>query len=242
MMRGATVVFPVLSILFWWVTPLTFFGSMYLALLLELLPALALAQLPLASQEDLLPRMPVYLSSVFVILVIGVLGVLVGRAELGFGFMGLGPASWSVVLGWAVGLTLAILALMGVFLLVRRRLGIRETPLLAQLLPETRTEKVSFFFVSLAAGGGEEVAYRGFLIPALILVFGWPWMAVLVSSAVFGILHAYQGWLGIVRTAVLGVVFGVSFLVMDTLWPAIVAHAALDVLVGLVFGETLMKE
>jgi membrane protease YdiL (CAAX protease family) len=58
----------------------------------------------------------------------------------------------------------------------------------------------------------------------------------------FGLLHAYQGWLGMVRTAVLGMVFATSFLVTGTLWPVIIAHAALDVLGGLVLGETLMRE
>lgn len=240
--RGATLFFPVLALLFWWVTPLSFMGSMYLALLLELLPALALAQLPLAYEEGPLPRIPVYLSSAIVILIVGALGLGIGKGEVGFGFMGLGPASWGTVWAWAMGLSLTILALMGVFLVARRAMGIRETPLLAQLLPKTRTEKVSFFFLSLAAGVGEEVAFRGFLVPALILVFGWPWMAVFVSSVAFGALHAYQGWLGMARTAVLGLVFAVAFLMTGTLWPAIIAHAVLDVLAGLVLGETLMRE
>jgi membrane protease YdiL (CAAX protease family) len=67
-------------------------------------------------------------------------------------------------------------------------------------------------------------------------------MAAVLSSLVFGILHAYQGWLGIVRTALLGMILAASFVVSGSLWPAIIAHALLDVLVGLVFAETLMKE
>jgi membrane protease YdiL (CAAX protease family) len=240
--RGTTYFFPVLTLLLWWVTPLSFLGSMYLALLLELLPGLAVAQLPLAYQEAPLPRIPVYLSSAIVILFVGALGLGVGRVELGFEFMGLGSSPWVDVVAWAAGLSAVSVALMGIFLALRRAMGIRETPLLVLLLPETPSEKAVFALLSVAAGVGEEVAYRGFLVPALILVFGNPWVAALVSSVVFGLLHTYQGWLGVVRTSVLGMVFAASFLSTGLLWPAIIAHAMLDLLAGLVLGKTLVRE
>jgi membrane protease YdiL (CAAX protease family) len=239
---GSLLFFPVLTALFWLGTPLGFWGATYLAFLLELLPALSVAQLPLVDDDGPLPRVSVYLSSAALILGIGCVGLLVGWKELGAETMGLGPATWGSVSIWTVGLFLFALLLLWGFLLYRRAVGIRESPLLIQLLPRTGTEKVLFVFLSLAAGMGEEIAYRGYLIPALTLLLGWDWGAALISSAVFGVLHAYQGWLGIARTAALGLVLATSFILSGVLWPAILAHAILDMIAGLVLGETLVGE
>jgi membrane protease YdiL (CAAX protease family) len=215
---------------------------MYLAFLLELLPALAVAQLQLVEDEGPLPRVPVYVSSAVVILGIGGMGLRVGWGELGVEAMGLAPAPWGSVLVWTVGLSLAALILLWAFLLFRKVAGVRESALLVQLLPRTGTEKVLFVFLSFAAGVGEEIAYRGYLIPVLTLLLGWEWGAAILSSVVFGLLHAYQGWLGIARTAALGMVLAASFILSGALWPAILAHAILDLIVGLVLGETFVRE
>jgi len=237
LVKGSLLFFPVLTAFFWLGTPLGFWGAMYLAFLLELLPALAVAQLPLVDDDGPLPRVPVYLSSAAVILGIGCIGLMVGWRELGAEAMGIASASWGSVFAWTVGLSLVAILLLGVFLLFRKVAGIRESALLVQLLPKTGTEKVLFVFLSFAAGVGEEIAYRGYLIPALTLLLGWDWGAAILSSAVFGLLHAYQGWLGIVRTAALGLVLASSFILSGVLWPAI-----LDLVAGLVLGETFVKE
>ena len=242
LVKGSLLFFPILTALFWLGTPLGFWGSIYLAFLLELLPALSVAQLPLVEDEAPLHRVPVYLSSAAVIVGIGWVGLMVGRKELGAEAMGLHSGTWGLVSSWTVGLTLAALILLWGFLLFRKAVGIRESPLLVRLLPKTGREKVIFVFLSLAAGVGEEIAYRGYLIPALTLLLGWDWGAALVSSACFGMLHAYQGWLGIARTAALGMVLASSFILSGLLWPAILAHAILDMIAGLVLGETLVKE
>jgi len=240
--RGSLLFFPVLAVLFWVGTPLGFWGAMYLTLLLELLPAMAVAQLPLVDEEAPLPRVPVYLSSAFLILLMGSGAWVVGRAELGPAVMGLDPVPLALLAPWALGLTVGALLLLGLSLGLRRLLGLEETPLLAQLLPRTGREKGVFVVLSMAAGWGEEMAYRGFLIPALALVLGGVWPAALLSSAVFGLLHAYQGLLGMVRTALLGFVLAGSLVLSGSLWPAIVAHAILDVVAGVFLGEVLVKE
>ena len=242
LVKGSLLFFPVLTGLFWLGTPLGFWGAMCLALLLELLPVLALAQLPLADEEVPLPRIPVYVSSAVVILGIGGIGLLVGWSEFGLGSMGLEPAPWMSVARWTGVLTFSALALLWAFFLFRKAAGISESPLLVQLLPKTRGEKVVFVFLSFSAGVGEELAYRGFLVPALSLVLGWSWGAALLSSAVFGLLHAYQGWLGVIRTTALGLVLAGSFILTGVLWPAIITHAILDVIAGIILGDTLVKE
>jgi membrane protease YdiL (CAAX protease family) len=242
LLKGSFLFFPLLAVLFWIGTPLGFLSAAYLALALELLPALGLAQLPLLDEDVPLPRLPVYLSSAGVILLMGWLGLMIGWEEFGLGAMGLLTFDPGIVLMWTGGLILAAFLLMGGFLVFRRSVGIQEAPFLEQLLPETGKEKAVFVVLSFSAGLGEEVAYRGFLVPALTLVFGSVLGAALLSSLVFGILHAYQGWLGVVRTALLGMALAAAFIFTGTLWPSILAHAMLDVLVGVVFGKTLMKE
>ena len=234
--------FPLLVWILWLWSPLGFWGCVYLALLLELLPLLGLAQLPLADDEGPFPRIPIYLSSGAIILALGWGGLLIGSREVGREFMGLGPAHPVPLILWFLGSTLGILALQLTFLLGRIRAGIKETALLHQLLPRTLPEKVVFVFLSLAAGLGEEIAFRGFAVPALILLTGSGWGAVLISSMAFGVLHGYQGWLGVARTGAMGFLLGASFLLSGSLWPVILAHATLDLVSGLLLGETLLRE
>jgi membrane protease YdiL (CAAX protease family) len=122
---------------------------------------------------------------------------------------------------------------------VRRRAKIPETRLLRELIPRTRQEKWIFAGLSFAAGVGEEVAFRGYALTALTPFLGGAWGAAAFTSLVFGLLHAYQGPVGMARTTLLGFVLAASFAVSGSLWPAIAAHVALDLLGGLLWGDRL---
>jgi uncharacterized protein len=80
----------------------------------------------------------------------------------------------------------------------------------------------------LFVGFYEEVFARGFLLRRSRQLFGGIWMPVLISSILFGLGHAYQGWAGVVQTALIGVVLARLTLYWGTLWPAVLAHAALN--------------
>ena len=60
------------------------------------------------------------------------------------------------------------------------------------------------------------------------------------ASIPFGAVHAYQGWSGAVRAGLLGFVFGVVVLLTGSVWPAVLAHAGLDLLAGLWLGRWLV--
>jgi uncharacterized protein len=60
------------------------------------------------------------------------------------------------------------------------------------------------------------------------VVFGRWWPALLVSSILFGLAHLHQGWVGAVQTMLIGVVFAAFTIRWGTLWPAILAHAGLN--------------
>jgi membrane protease YdiL (CAAX protease family) len=126
-------------------------------------------------------------------------------------------------------------------LVLGRTLRIPESRVLRDLIPETPREKVGFAFLSLTAGITEEFIFRGFLLAALTAVTGSAGVAVALSSAVFGILHAYQNPLGAARAGVLGAVLAVPLLATGSLFPSMVAHAAIDVLSGIWLAPWLLR-
>ena len=98
------------------------------------------------------------------------------------------------------------------------------------LAPHTAAELQRFDVVSITAGICEEIVYRGVLLTALASLVG-PWLAVLLSSIVFGIGHAYHG-AGAIRVVVVGLVFGLSVVLTGSLLVAMLMHAVLDLVQG----------
>jgi len=209
-----------------------------LAVLLVGLPLLTLAQLRHLGEVEVRP-LPVYVSSAVTALFLGALSLAVGARHGGLDAVGLRPLPAGALLAWSAGLAGGGVAVLFLFRAVAGRLGLRETPLLRALLPRTRRERVAFVGLSLAAGVGEELAYRGYAITLLMGALGGLGAAAL-TSIVFGVMHAYQGALGVVRTAALGGLLAWGFLAAGSLWPAIVAHAAIDVLAGTVLADRLV--
>ena len=82
----------------------------------------------------------------------------------------------------------------------------------------------------------EEIVFRGFLIGRLEAAFGGASRAttaaaVLLSSAVFGAAHAYQGPTGMLITGVLGLLFAIVYVAAGrNLWFNIVVHGVYDTL------------
>jgi CAAX protease family protein len=93
----------------------------------------------------------------------------------------------------------------------------------------------------LGAAICEEIVFRAFLIGRLEAAFGGAsrvatLAAVLLSSALFGLAHAYQGPTGILITAALGLIFACVYAYGGrNLWLNIVVHGVYDTLsLGLV--------
>jgi len=78
---------------------------------------------------------------------------------------------------------------------------------------------------------GEEVLIRGLLMRLLANIFGdttkgWL-LAVLISSAIFGLGHMGKGLAGVISSGLGGLVYGLGyFLFRKNLWPVILAHCA----------------
>ena len=212
--------------------------TILLSTLLIAMPALAVAQVPLV-RETLIQRLPAYWSSIATLWILGTISWLVGTRTDGLAAIGITLLPPVPFIAWTFGLTAAGLGIIVVFRQIAITLRLRESPLLRSLLPRTSEERRVFAVLSVAAGVGEEVAYRGYSIPVLIPIVGSVG-ALLVTSAVFGVLHAYQGTLGIFRTAAMGATLAGGFLLSGSLLPAMIAHTVIDLLAGIVIADKLL--
>lgn len=210
-----------------------------LSLLLLPVPFLLVQQARVLESMGPLPRVPAYASSAIAQWVLAGVTLLAARAS-GFTPLALGlqpPQSWPVQLAWAAGLTGAGVAAM----LASHALGLRESAILAQLLPRTGRERLAFIGLSVTAGVCEEVVYRGFLIAALLTATASLPLALLLGSLAFGMVHAYQAPGGVARATLLGLLLATPLVLTGSLVAPVLAHIAIDVIGGLWLGERLTR-
>ncbi len=105
---------------------------------------------------------------------------------------------------------------------------------LTEIRPRNGGEALHFQAVSVTAGVTEEIVFRGVLIAAFALIMPL-WAAVILSLIAFVLPHAYQGWNGLVRVAPTGAFLTVFVLLGGSLWPAVLAHALIDMTAGATF-------
>ena len=112
----------------------------------------------------------------------------------------------------------------------------------AWMLPVDRREVLWFIGpVSFSAGVCEELLYRGFLLQWMDLYLP-TWTAMLLSSAIFGLMHAYQGPSGIARSAAMGLVLATVFVLTESLLVPILLHVLVDVYAGALSWIVLRDE
>lgn len=236
---AGAVGYPVAVVLLYLTTPLGVIDALFLALLLELLPALSVVQARLARDMDF-EKTQAYLTSAATIVVLGVVGLGLGWRLVGRQGVGLG---WPIMPGdvaWTLGLLVGGVGTLLAFRAVRHLQGTSESRLVRGLMPTTPSEKWLFAGLSVCAGFGEELAYRGYALSALALATGSVVPALILTSVAFGILHSYQGLLGVTRTGVVGLMMGAVFVYTGSLWPTVFAHTLIDLVAGLVLRERLM--
>jgi uncharacterized protein len=101
-----------------------------------------------------------------------------------------------------------------------------------RILPQSPVEILPFLALAVTAGLCEEFLYRGFALAAFDRA-GLPvWSAVLLSSALFGLAHLYQGRGGLAGTMILGTLFAAARIRYDSLIPVMFWHVAVDVVAG----------
>lgn len=113
-------------------------------------------------------------------------------------------------------------------------------------IPESSTDKFEFMLgnplyfaayllivIWVGAAVGEELLMRGFLLNNLMSLFGQGKVgviaAVVLHTAIFGMLHISQGVPGIIGTGVVAVIFAVVYLFNGRkLFPLIIAHGIIN--------------
>jgi len=105
------------------------------------------------------------------------------------------------------------------------------------LVPQTRREEFVWFVLCLLVGLSEEITYRGVLYGLLLLLVGEPAAAALLACIVFAANHAVQGWRSCVLVFCYAIVFHLLVWFSGSLYVAMAAHAAYDIIAGITFGR-----
>lgn len=191
-----------------------------------------------------IPRIDLYASAVVSqwVLTILALGVVLLDGS-GLASLGLRPLPAEQFLTWAVGLTLGTLAGLALMMILESRgLWPSDSDLVEILIPRTGREKLlALVLVAPTAAVCEELLYRGFLFPRLLDWSGSATWALVISSLGFGLAHAYQGFHGMIRAAVLGALLTVPLVRTGSLYPSIAAHFLIDAVALVWLGPKFLK-
>ncbi len=95
-----------------------------------------------------------------------------------------------------------------------------------EMIPTENVPEIAIVLVFVAIH--EEVFFRGLLNPLLRRLTGRWWIAVLISSLLFGALHFMQGPFAMIQTAALGAALSVVCILSRSLTAVIVAHFFFD--------------
>ncbi|HEY0427018.1 MAG TPA: type II CAAX endopeptidase family protein [Pyrinomonadaceae bacterium] len=102
------------------------------------------------------------------------------------------------------------------------------------LLPHTKNEKLWYVLVALSAGVCEEIVFRGYGL-RLFESIGFTGIPLLIVTAVvFGLVHIYQGFVGVIMTAIMGAFLTLIYIQTGSLWWSIAAHIFIDLRVLLI--------
>ncbi len=97
------------------------------------------------------------------------------------------------------------------------------------LLPRERREVKYALALSVTAGVTEEAFFRLYLPLLVAMLAGQAWIGFAASLILFGAMHRYQGWAGVLATTALGAVMTGLYLMTGSLWVVMLVHTLVDV-------------
>ena len=153
----------------------------------------------------------------------------VNRGPIGSWWQSVLADNGDQVTGVALGIALALaVGTVVAVALVRRSDSVPTIGDIGALLPRNRPELVLGALLSVNAGIVEELLFR-LALPALIFgATGSAAAAVSGGVLLFGALHFYQGWPGIVGATVIGGALMALYLATGSILVAIVVHVLID--------------
>ena len=103
--------------------------------------------------------------------------------------------------------------------------------------PTNRRERRMWVVLSLSAGIGEELVWRG-VLPALIArLTGSLALGIALSVASFALAHAIQGMRSVLAIAAIAAAFHALVFIAGSLYPAMLVHFAYDVFAGFTYAR-----
>jgi membrane protease YdiL (CAAX protease family) len=111
---------------------------------------------------------------------------------------------------------------------------------ISPLMPRNGPETIHTALLSVNAGISEELFFRLMLPLLLTTVFRNATYAFAAAAIIFGLVHFYEGWVGVLATTVLGVGLTVLYLWTRNLFVPMAVHACLD-LIALVVRPTAAR-
>ncbi|MFN3707314.1 CPBP family intramembrane glutamic endopeptidase [Microcella sp.] len=144
-------------------------------------------------------------------------------------------ASVRAWLGGGIGVALLAATLVALVILTvagvrsaRKEGGVIVVGDIAALLPRNRPELGWGAALSINAGVSEELLFRLALPALLVIVTGEPLSAFGLAALVFGLLHAYQGPVGVAVTTLVGLAFTAVYVLSGSILLVMALHALFD--------------
>lgn len=137
------------------------------------------------------------------------------------------------MLGSGLWVGIAVLVIFGIATVVglrsvRRDGGVVMVGDIGPMLPRNRPELGLGAALSLNAGIVEEALFRVAMPALLVIVTGEPISAFVLSSVIFGGLHAYQGVVGMLTTFAVGLLLSAVYILSGSVVLIMVIHALFD--------------
>ena len=162
------------------------------------------------------------------LLIFGMVGFLlyyiIPKEKLNFESIGLHNRHWGRSLLLAIGIFVVCIAVILACLEISKLLGWK----FGESKSFDLLSKPVISFITLRAGVAEEVFMRGFLLERFTTITGKKWMAFLLSTIPFGLLHYSQGYAGILIATVAGGVLALFYFWKRDLKANIIAHFLID--------------
>ncbi|HEY3811623.1 MAG TPA: CPBP family intramembrane glutamic endopeptidase [Caulobacteraceae bacterium] len=131
------------------------------------------------------------------------------------------------------GMSFGVMFVAGLLFLTARRARRGQGPKpgikgVLPLLPRSPSERVWLALLSVNAGITEEIFFR-LAIPLLLFAVTGALIGSLVCAClIFGLVHAYQGLVGVLATTVLGALFTLVYLATGSLILTMIVHLIID--------------
>lgn len=214
---------------------ITLAGWMHLVVFGLLLPALVLRNAHAISHRRMpLPeRMAHFRSTAVALAMLTAMSLLVAGVER----MPLFAAGIPHPLrGLSAGVAMYVAAVLVMRPLWRKAVA-RGARIVHLFVADTREERTWWLAVSLLAGIGEEVTWRGVQTGLLAAVVGDYWIAAVLSGVSFALAHGVQGWKSVLGIFFFALGFQMVVFASGSLYIAMLVHVAYDVTAGFTYGR-----